>query len=74
VVQEAKDRYLVRFVAEPGKEAHCERGLKERLGELYRGTVLAQRETTIAPEPSGKYRLARTELPVDAPKLFAEAA
>lgn len=72
LVQESKERYLIRYIASEGRDAHVSAELPKLLRELFKGgEVAVQRETTIAPEPSGKYRLARTELPVDAASLFA---
>jgi len=70
LVQEAAARYLVRFVGDASLEAE----LRERAQKLYGGEVAVQRETTIAPEPSGKYRLAKTELKFDPASLFVETA
>ena len=75
LVQEAPERYLVRYVPAADARSALESELRARLAEVYPGgELLLQRETTLAPEPSGKYRLARTELPIDASALFAEAA
>lgn len=73
LVQESKDRFLIRYIASEGRDAQLSGELAQRIRELYRGgEVLAQRETTIAPEPSGKYRLARTEVPFEPISLFVE--
>lgn len=75
LVQEAPSRYLLRYVPAKDAPASIESALRERLAEVYPGGELfIQRETAIAPEPSGKYRLTKSELPVEARRLFAEAA
>lgn len=72
LVQESKDGYFLRFVLEPdAAEAAVRTALAEAVRSLYAGgTVTLQREDAIAPEGSGKYRLARCDLPFDPLSIF----
>jgi hypothetical protein len=73
VEQTAESRYLARFVAEGGEDPTIAIRVVECLMGVYGGDaqVETRRETAITAEQSGKFRLARTSLPVRAEELFA---
>ena len=73
VEQSAPTRYLVRYVAEPAVPASVADELTARLCAVYgRGAeVAARRESVLAPEGSGKYRLAGTAGEWNPEELFA---
>ena len=68
-------RYRLRFVAERGARRDGEEAAA-RLQALYgpSAEVTAQRETAIAPELSGKYRLAKACFPIETERLLWAAA
>ncbi len=72
LVQEGPEAYFCRFVVDPdADEAAARIALTQAVRGLYLGgTVTLQREEAIAPEPSGKYRLARTEVRFEPGSLF----
>lgn len=75
VTQEAEGKYFVKYIPLPEADERLQREVPARLRDVYQGGQVAmQRETTIQPEPSGKYRLAKCELPFDPFSFFAERA
>lgn len=72
VVQEGADSYFAKYVLEAeADEAGLRTALSEAVRRLYGGgTVTLQKEAAIAPEPSGKYRLAKSEKAFDPLSVF----
>jgi phenylacetate-CoA ligase len=73
VVQSGPGEYAVRFTAEPGTEEAAAAAIPAVLRGMY-GESAAVRvlpEAAIAPEPSGKFRLARASFAWDPEGLFA---
>ena len=70
--QEDRDQYLFRYVAEPAADAAVAEAARARLPALYgrEARVAARRETAIAAEQSGKFRLARTSFAWNPDALF----
>jgi phenylacetate-coenzyme A ligase PaaK-like adenylate-forming protein len=60
--QTERDAYAFRFVSEAGAEARVQDAALASLAQLYGpdARITARRESVIAPEQSGKFRLART--------------
>jgi phenylacetate-coenzyme A ligase PaaK-like adenylate-forming protein len=72
VEQHEPARHLFRYVALPGAENGVAGEALACLRPLYGpgAEIVAQRETALAPEPSGKFRLAGTRFPWDPAMLF----
>ena len=72
VEQTGRTEYLFHFVAEPADEDFVAKDGAARLCEVYGAgaVIVPRRETAIAAEPSGKFRLARTLFPWDPAALF----
>lgn len=72
VEQIEQARYVFHFVSMPGAESGVAEDAVRRLQTLYGpgAAIVARRETAIAPEQSGKYRLARTLFAWDPASLF----
>jgi hypothetical protein len=73
VEQTAEACYMARFVAEGTEDPTLAIRVVERLQGVYGADarIETRRETAITPEQSGKFRLARTSLPVRTEALFA---
>ena len=72
VEQTDPQRYLVRFTARADTSAATTNRLQEALCRLYglEARIVVQQVATIPPEQSGKFRLARSSMPVNAEELF----
>ena len=70
--QTARDAYVFRFVSEAGVEARVQDAALASLAQLYGpdARIAARRESFIAPEQSGKFRLARTTFAWAQDELF----
>jgi phenylacetate-CoA ligase len=72
IEQRNRDLYLFHYVAEPEAEGAAARQAHARLQALYGrdAEIAVRRETAIAAEQSGKFRLARALFPWDPAELF----
>ena len=77
VEQTVHGGYVLRYVVEPGEASARPRDtdaeLRQVLLDVYGpgASIELRRESSLSPEQSGKFRLARTTLPVTAEELFA---
>ena len=73
VEQSGPRRFLVRFSAEPGCDGAVAAAVPAALAGVYGpdAEIEARREAALAPERSGKFRLARTTFAWDPAELFA---
>ena len=73
VEQTERGRYIVRYTPEIGEQSALPERIRECLGDVYGADagIDIRRETVIAPEQSGKFRLARSALVVHPEELFA---
>ena len=73
VEQSGAGRYAVRFVAEPGTAAAAADALPGLMRTVYGGgaEVSVRAVSALAPEPSGKFRLAHTTFEWDPEALFS---
>jgi phenylacetate-CoA ligase len=71
--QDGPATYLFRFVPETGSEARVQAAALDALARLYGpdARIAMRRESALAPEPSGKFRLARLIGPGPCAPLFA---
>jgi hypothetical protein len=72
VEQTGPAAYLARIAVEDGEPRIAEEFVREALRALYGSSaaVAVERVDAIAPDPPGKYRLARAAEPVDADSLL----
>jgi phenylacetate-coenzyme A ligase PaaK-like adenylate-forming protein len=76
VEQDAHGSCILRYVVEPGGDAEHSPDVGSRLLKVLRdvygpgASIELRRESSLSPEQSGKFRLARTALPVRAQELF----
>ena len=70
--QDTPTSYLFRFISEAGAETRVQAAAVEALTHLYGADarILTRRESVIAPEQSGKFRLARTQFAWTQEALF----
>jgi len=70
--QTTRDAYTFRFVSEAGAEARVQTAAVEPLTRLYGpdARVTARRESFIAPEQSGKFRLAQAQFAWEQERMF----